>query len=34
MFGGDTAALMHRCVDEVGDDVADVITTGNYRIEE
>jgi hypothetical protein len=30
MFGGDTATLMHRCVTEVGHDVANMITTGQY----
>lgn len=31
MFGGDTAALMHRSVEEVGADVANMITTGEYK---
>jgi hypothetical protein len=30
MFGGDTATLTHRCVEEVGSDVANMITTGEY----
>jgi hypothetical protein len=31
MFGGDTATLTHRCVREVGSDIANMITTGEYR---
>jgi hypothetical protein len=31
MFGGDTETLLHRCVKSVGYDVANMITTGEYR---
>lgn len=31
MFGGDSEALMHRCVESVAEDVAQMITTGNYK---
>lgn len=31
MFGGDSETLLHRCVDSVGNDVATMITTGQYQ---
>jgi hypothetical protein len=31
MFGGDTETLMHRCVESVAYDVANMIITGEYR---
>ena len=31
MFGGDSVALVHRCVESVADDVATMIVTGKYE---
>ena len=30
MFGGDADALLHRCIDSLGNDIATMITTGQY----
>jgi len=32
-FGGDTESLMHRCVESVADDVADMVASGKYASE-
>jgi hypothetical protein len=33
-FGGDTETLMHRCVESTADDVADMVATGRYKIDD